>query len=61
MEKVVSEIGSVIIIQKPFSEQINVWFPCNGSTGLKWQRRCMVKLIINFQILKQELRKLVAN
>ena len=28
MWKVVSEIGSVMIVQKPFAERINGWFLC---------------------------------
>ena len=36
MEKVVSEIGSVIIEQKPFADRISGWSLCNGNTGLKW-------------------------
>ena len=31
MEKVVSEISSVII-----TDQTMGWFLCNGNTGLKW-------------------------
>ena len=27
------------------------WFPCNGNTGLKWQRGCMVKVNISLSIL----------
>ena len=51
MKKVVPEIGIIIIVQKPFAEQINGWFRCNGNTGLKWQRGCMFKVNSNLQIL----------
>ena len=41
MEKGVSEFGSFIIVQKPFAEQTNGWFQCNGNTSLKRKRGCM--------------------
>ena len=47
MEKMVSEIGSIIVEKKAFSEQINGWFQCNGNTGLKCQRGCMFKVNMN--------------
>ena len=47
-----SEIASVIIVQKPFAEQINRCFLCNGNTVMKWQCGCMIKVNINLQILE---------
>ena len=38
-----SEISSVIIVQKPFQSKLRGWFLCNSNTGRKWQRGCMVK------------------
>ena len=51
MEKVASEVGSIIIVEKPFAEQINRQFRCTGNTGMKWKRGCMFKVNINLQIL----------
>ena len=49
MEKMMSDIGSIAVVQKPFAKQINAMFWCNGNTGLKWQRGCIFKVISIFR------------
>ena len=51
MNKVVSEIGSIINVYKSCAEQINGWFLCNGNTSLKWQCGSMDKVNISIKIL----------
>ena len=46
-----SEISSVIIVQKPLQSKSRGWFLYNSNTGLKWQRGCMVKVNIKSEIL----------